>query len=367
MFQNYIIKILASQSFHVLIVLVFYFSSVNDVRAHPDLMLDQVDENEKIALESKYEVDSQTGKVKFEIKPNFIKGSPVHEKMTEKAITLSNIHSRAYAYIYDLPYIKGIFWNDDPELMLCPWCDYFHIKKWGPQWALKFLTAKSQATREKNPILFVNGDSLLSRSHFGDLQFLHAMAYKNGVPTDETLKKILIWSEFTYKVGIGEISGRTKIRNVQVEGFSNFFDKDKILYDQDVASLFHDRAVKRIAIGSFLHLIQDSYSLSHVERQILDNKEERFCRTKIIRFHAYSGQNTDKHAQADKWPSNLITTSANNKTCDPIVVGAKILSYYADNDFAGAKWEVVKIFLVRTVFPLGNPEELSNSGREFME
>jgi hypothetical protein len=339
---------------------IFSYTAVS----HPDNLIMQMEENEKIANESKYEIDPDTGEVKFEIKPNFIKGSPVHEKMTKASINLSNIHGRSFNEIYDLPYLKGIYWNDDPEQMLCPWCDYSHIKKWGPKWAVIFLAAKSKATQKDNPIVFTNGDRLLSRSHFGDLQFIHAMAYKDGIPAKETLKKMLIWSEFTYKVGIGDISGKTIIKDVEIQGFSELFSKNSEIYNNDIASFFHDRRVKRIAIGSLLHLIQDSYSLSHVNRKIIDSEKRRFCRTRVIRFHSYSGQDSTKHANEDKWPDNLALTT-NDIVCNPITAGEKILAYYAKDNFSGEKWDEVKKFLLHHVFDLVNPVELSGPGVRF--
>ncbi len=334
------------------------------VYSHPDLLIKQMEENEEIAEESKYEIDPNTGQVKYEIKPNFIKGSPVHEKMTKISITSSNIHGRSFNATYDLPYLKGIYWNDDPEQMLCPWCDYTHIKKWGPKWAVKFLEAKRKATRKNNPVMFTNSDNLLSRSHFGDMQFIHAMAYKDDIPAKETLRKILLWAEFSYRVGTGEISGRTKIKDVQIQGFPEFFSKNSIIYNSDISTFFHDRRVKRIAIGSLLHLIQDSYSLSHVDRKIIDGDKGRFCRANVVRFHSYSGQDTEKHANEDKWPENL-DKSINKMVCDPISAGARILEYYAKNNFSGEKWDKVKEYLVEYVFNLENPEELSGPGKRF--
>ncbi|MDR4517211.1 MAG: hypothetical protein MRK00_07480 [Nitrosomonas sp.] len=350
------------KAFIALILFTSFFPFL--AQSHPDLLIEQMEENEKIAEQSKYEIDPNTGQVKYEIKPNFIKGSPVHEKMTMISISTSNIHGRNFDLTYDLPYLKGIFWNDDPEQMLCPWCDYTHIKKWGPKWAAKFLEARSEATRKNNPVIFSNGDNLLSRSHFGDLQFIHAMAYKDNIPAKETLRKILIWAEFTYRVGTGEISGSTKIKDVQIHGFPELFSNDNDIYNNDIATFFHDRRVKRVAIGSLLHLIQDSYSLSHVDRKVLDNEKGRFCRTTVIRFHTYSGQDTEKHTNEDKWPSNL-EESINDMVCDPISAGAKILEYYAKNDFSGEEWIKVKNFLVEHVFKLENPEELSGPGERF--
>lgn len=347
----------------LLVVFIHYSQSAF---AHPGLLLDQVEQNKKIAEQSELKVNPDTGEVKFEIEPNFIKGSPVHEKMTQVSISLSRVHGRPFKYDQDLPYLKGIFWNDDPEKMLCPWCDYLSTGKWGVSWAANFLNAKEEATRLENPVFFSNGDALLGRSHFGDMQFIHAMAVRDGIPAKVTLNKILMWAEFTYKVAIAEIAGDTRISDVPVKGFPELFSKNADIYNKDIISLFHSKNVERIALGSLLHLIQDSFSLSHVDREVLDNKQIKFCRTRIKAFRSYARQDSAKHAKQDVWPANLDASSIDEMMCDPVSIGAKILQFYAEDDYSGANWEKVREFLLNKVFSLKSQDALSGPGKEFL-
>ncbi|NQV82325.1 MAG: hypothetical protein HQ494_00775 [Rhodospirillales bacterium] len=145
------------------------------------------------------------------------------------------------------------------------------------------------------------------------------------------------------------------------------FDKDASVYDGTISKMFHDRAVRRIAMGTILHLIQDSFSLSHVERSVLDSGKSRYCRGPIKRFHAYANQDTEKHAEQDKWPENLPETApGGNDVCDPVMAGAQLLKYFGQNNNQGADWKTVESFLVDNIFKLTDPEILSNAGQDFL-
>lgn len=280
------------------------------------------------------------------------------------SVTLSKIHGRPYHTRYDLPYIQGVFWNDDPERLLCPWCSYFHINKWGPIWASRFLEAKAKATKVDAQVHFTSGNSLLARSHFGDLQFLHAMTGRSGVPASVTLEKILDWAEFTYKIASGTIRPDAPIKDIKQAAILKLFVNDPAILEGTVADLFHNGAVRRVALGSLLHMMQDSYSQSHVNRFDQTSPQRRFCRGAIRGFHAYVGQDGEKHAAADLWPEGIAESASSRAPfCDPVSAGARLLSF-AD-PLTAASWPEVEKFLRETVFSLDDRAALSNAGRAF--
>jgi hypothetical protein len=67
------------------------------------------------------------------------------------------------------------------------------------------------------------GASLLHRSHFGDLQFMHAMATKDGEPAETTRRKILMWAEFSWRTAMREYGLATWLRDISIAGFSDYF------------------------------------------------------------------------------------------------------------------------------------------------
>lgn len=156
---------------------------------------------------------------------------------------------------------------------------------------------------------------LVCSSHYGRLQFLHAMGSAGDLDRKATLRKIYAWSALTYDVATGRIDlgldickavtpsyGGKPAYAALAEAFEAapgscdfsagkkgerpagmsvraFFTADcagKVRMPgkpcgprSDVAaSAETDALARRTAVGALLHLIQDSYSQSHVSRPI---------------------------------------------------------------------------------------------------
>lgn len=334
------------------------FFSNNELKAHPELFVETIDK-------TKDKTDPNTGVPLFELKPVFLSPtSNVHETLIAASITLSNIQKRPFSDKFDVNYIKGVYWNDSPERSLCPWCSRIEAYHGALKWSLRFREAQRLVADGK---LFTHGDPVFERSHYGDLAFIHGMATRDGVSARETRRKLLIWAEFAYKAATGKISAQTKVKDVKVQSFDEVFNHRDDVYDKTLINLFGDPDVRRSAIGSLLHLIQDSYSPAHIERENHDQAEGRFCRGTVVRFLSYPNQDVGKHSEADKWPDNLPRTlKSDDRICDPISAGARILALYAANDFSGASWDEVRVFLETVVYPLKNPSAPSGPGEDFM-
>ena len=158
-------------------------------------------------------------------------GSPVHETITHLALkragitnnseydccktsdSFSEASRKIIADASNREYLRGVIWNDDPTATLF---DNSEEDNWDFGMGVKF------AAEFKSCMVFIKNvdkntcSSLLCRSHFGDLQFLHGMA--NSLCEDPYVirNRMLQWGEFTYKVAIGEISGGTKLKDVVV-------------------------------------------------------------------------------------------------------------------------------------------------------
>ena len=332
-------------------------------RAHPELVGDALDAY--AAEKGTTDPEQLKDHLKYELRPVFLSPtSNVHETMTAGAFDISGILGRSFDVGQDIGYIKGVYWNDSPERGLCAWCSTIDANQGAFTWYKRFKAAQRLATDPANPKFFTHGDPVFERSHYGDLAVIHAMAVKNGIPARETRRRAMTWAEFTYKVASGAISETTKVRDVGVAGFEYFFNSaDAELYDQPLTALFKDTDVKANALGSLLHLVQDSYSAAHVEREVLDESESRFCRTGVRRFLSYPNQVVKKHSAADKWPTNLFSGAMPDgaRVCDPLRAGAAVLKLYK----TGKDWPTVAAFLNVTVFNLLDPDAVSGPGQDF--
>jgi hypothetical protein len=304
----------------LVILLLPLLAAPTNARAHIEELVQSI-QNPKNQDQAKSLERDHTGKPFFEVKAVPFKGSPVHEEMTKQSITLSQVHGRKYKLDYDDAYIHGVFWNDDPDDLLCPECNALNILEWNKTWgysfAMRFLAAEKQArpARGNLPVSFNKGwkeGPLLERSHFGDLQFLHAMASKDGELAKETQYKIMKWAEFAYKVATGEIPQRVKLKEIPIPEIRNLFAGDLKLESKTIEQLFKGpQFVKRVAIGTLLHMVQDSYAQGHADREVNDSPGQGnklvYKRGRIKEFHCYTNQESDRHAQDDKWPPRSLS------------------------------------------------------------
>ena len=313
-------------------------------------------------------------------------GNPTHENLTILSIAQSKILKDVdnnYKERIHILFRQGVVWNDDPTVLLWKDSNDNTAQSFEAQWLALFGVAKMMT---KLGYSYTNKDHLLGRSHFGDLQFLHSMATKNCEKSNATLEKIMLWAEFTYKVGTGRISRETKLRNVIIKGFTELFINSKY-YDQPIDILFNRDNVREMALGSLLHMIQDSYFDGHTSRII--NNKTYFSKGSIQEFHAYPDQN-GSHKKDDAWPNGLIDNNDKNNILithnnptqlltvrdayNPISTGAKILEM-ADPKYdnypilnsskTGKEWKEVKNYLLEHVFHLDSKAQPAWAGKKY--
>ena len=289
--------------------------------------------------------------------------------------------------------VLGSEWNDDPDSLLRQ--SVVRAK----QWYALFTDAQNQAkcahdsTRAicKN-VKITDTPMMLYRSHFGDFQFLHAMASHQSETAQETKDKMMEWAKFAYTLSIsGNSLSKEAIDGPVISAFSSVSSLLKrqgwtvgALFDPvpggewvrsyRIGSLGHYKpsgvlraqvqyetsaeasSIKHIALGSLLHMIQDSYSDAHAERDGGCNPLSKE-RARIISFRNYVFQLSDDHAIADRHPSWLEHGDLEKK--NPLWASAKIIQY----SFRKVPWEGgVKDFLSNEVFPLTHPEKLPTTG-----
>ncbi|WP_421990964.1 hypothetical protein [Qipengyuania sp.] len=200
-------------------------------------------------------------------------------------------------------------------------------------------------------------------SHYGQMQFLHAMSSAEDETTEHTRALIEGWSRFSFRVAVGAIepsenycesthrnagAAATRLapegleyceaRTVDGVNFDAWtvgtlltFHCDK-MFSSKTCDLLVDEdgsLARRSAVGALLHLIQDSYSQAHTGRGE-DNPTGPYtpkveC-SPVESFYLYV-HNEANHSAADRAPYFAESCSSENGTLDPITAGARLLYY----------------------------------------
>ncbi|MEA2999445.1 MAG: hypothetical protein QOK17_1278 [Sphingomonadales bacterium] len=223
-----------------------------------------------------------------------------------------------------------------------------------------------ECARMTKPTSRLDEVGLTCSSHFGRLQFMHAQASRepNGTPESDRLtrQKIISWARFAYRVAIEDpalsldadycatVRGLEHIgADLAPEGFLQCRKSGQVAWH--VASLFNiqcgnifswgtcwhrwgprpNRRAVLLAKGAILHLIQDSYSQSHVYRGggTAPGPRARF-EAKIVcaparHYYEYNSQAGGHHADADAPPRLDESCRPGAKIDDVITATAKAL------------------------------------------
>lgn len=266
----------------------------------------------------------RTHRMHWELRGPWRRGQPIHETLTR--LSLVRAAARSGAPSPSKPdideYVRGAVWNDDPDGFLF---DERRFKWFGEPtttklssgvlFAFHFLRAKraGRSYGADEPVL-------LKRSHFGDLQFLHAMAGEGELPA-VTHAAILEWAELTYGIATGRIPGTTPLEEVPVPGVAARF-LPRVRRDAVERLFLISPRIKRVrgvdvrkrAAGSLLHLIHDSFAAGHTTRD---------ASGAVLEFHSYERQDARRHALADRLgTSRSSATLAVRAVADPLANGA---------------------------------------------
>lgn len=265
--------------------------------------------------------------------------------------------------------IYGSWWNDDPLMLL--WGDGTDLFNSSVTFAGFFSDdIKARYPGGRPQCTVARDNSLEWNSHFGRLQHLHFMsdAAGNIDPThalDETLGKALQWIEFAYSVATLETSSSNALTPADEARLHLPSIGDNFCLDDNknttIRTLFarvgmHDqrrtKMVPDVALGSILHILQDSFSAAHTCRITENVGTKQYA----VLTDAYNYQDQVKephgeehHAKLDVYPTWLgdySRTGVHTYENDPIRVGAWLLKAVD----AGTPWPQVKEHLLDTVF-----------------
>lgn len=320
--------------------------------------------------------------------------TPVHEEITHLGkwchVAQADLATDTYCSGRDVgfasPYvIYGVRWNDLPPFRLEKDqgnCDYLGKKnvcradqtiRFSTQpacWYCLFKDAERQArtktiagcNKTENSV----PGNLMTRSHFGDLQFLHGMANASGIHPVDTRAQILDWLEFAWKVSSKEILPQTFLKDIDNATIKNHFGCTEwrvvdlyLLGRQDAASGLVSQ-IREIAFGSVLHTVQDSFAAAHAEREPQPAGAQ--CEgslyampARIVEFHAYGAQDGVLHDHDDS--REAMTAVAKDRWPEAVEVTRNLFELQAD----GAKWADASSYL-QCVFTLSDDRRASSPG-----
>lgn len=295
--------------------------------------------------------------------------SPVHEEITHRIWGCEDLE--AEGCLAPLPHgshapaavLFGVQWNDNPPFSLtatktkdCPKYTTIRLPNYSKCWYTLFKNASKRA--ELSEYFDHRSDAaLLYRVHFGDMQFLHAMASWNGEKMGDTKGRILTCAELAYRTAIGEISPGMPLSDVPVPRIPRLF-KGK---GYSVENLFtrgvpeYRSNVGQVALGSLMHVIEDSFAKGHAAR---DEPTGENClphpHTKkagrVLRFYSFSGQDKNKHGKADS--RDAFEAHFISQTPHMVAVGRALKAMYD----ASEPWVGVRSFLDQCVFEVAEDD-----------
>lgn len=241
---------------------------------------------------------------------------PVHEEITNRIYGCNgDVCSGSVALGTPAPVLAGVRWNDDPPFRMsskqlgeidCKVRETIRFETQPSCWVALFLDANRGAAQGRK---YGPDHAMLYRSHFGDLQYLHAMASANGEPASETKAKLMDWFEFAWRASLGEYSLETRLSDINNATIRKAYGHGEWrlldLYTLGASGGLR-RHIDDVAFGSLLHTLQDSYAGGHVRRE--ESAGIRKCAAGDLRvaapgavreFHAYNHQDHELHASAD--------------------------------------------------------------------
>jgi hypothetical protein len=303
---------------------------------------------------------------------------PVHEEITaliygcqEDCNKMDSATEAAGLYV-----ITGVRWNDDPPFKLqtgeapntsCKTDQTIRFTTQPRCWYDLFTAAKKAAARGQVPNA-ASHSSLLARSHFGDLQFFHSMASQDGETAAETQRRVLMWMEFTWRVVRGEYSLDSKLADVRVAGFDEFFGKSgwtvQDLFTVGNPNLRLRERVYDVAFGSLLHTVEDSFAEGHVQRA---ESSSGNCSAapqfpappRVIEFHSYAHQDEKKHKDRD---SRKAFEEDFSHPVNAVTVGKPLVDYRDQKEIPS--WEIVRPYF-ECIFAVDDPQRAATAGTEF--
>ncbi|RYO30899.1 hypothetical protein AA0113_g5971 [Alternaria arborescens] len=167
---------------------------------------------------------------------------PVHETMTIAALIASKFPMSEGTTYKNAPkeikeFVRGSVWNDDPGCLLFEkdTHDNYRLSD-GTKWFKEYESAEGGLLG--GFVGWITGtprQTITGRSHFGDLQFLHAMAAQEREEPQETKEKIMMWLEIMYKLSVGDQGIHENMRLDQIDVSSSSRYQLRMFFKEDTS------------------------------------------------------------------------------------------------------------------------------------
>ncbi len=224
--------------------------------------------------------------------------------------------------------------------------------------------------------------SMTCASHFGPLQFFHAMASADRESAEQTRARVLDWSDLLYRLALGQVPMSANIcayfranpsdispsftfddqaictpGEPQEWTFAVFFGQqcDSPTNTANCDRVSEERTMAAVR-GALIHVIQDSYSQSHAVRGRIQTqfRPRVVCRLPTS-FYNYLGQ--AGHGDADSLPEFDQTCGAGAEADDVITASAMALHFLNRRADPGEFncYLQARVFGRRTVWANPNP------------
>ena len=255
------------------------------------------------------------------------------------------------------PLEKSSRWSDDPR------------REMGLGWARQVLWGGCDHAAGSP----VHQAGLLCSSHFGPLQYLHAMRSSQLEPRSQTHQRMMDWARFTFEVASGAVAVNDNLCTVlagpeaRLSIVKDFAGPGSRYCEEEwtVGRLFTvvcrrddhcppppnvpETFIRTTATGALLHMLQDSYSQSHAARGHAFERVGEFQAVVSCDFPAgyyyYTPESSAAHRSADRRP-RLAASCDRSDVADPITASAVIL-HHVDKRSA---WKEVETYLTKHVF-----------------
>lgn len=278
--------------------------------------------------------------------------SPVHEDITHRiygcALPGLNCGSAPNSGSFaPSSVIAGVRWNDNPPFSIDAdtkakfrSCQHdftaFKLPNFSRCWIEMFKDAEKNAARQHYRAKPSGSQyALIYRVHFGDMQFLHSMGSWDGERAADTRARILMWAEFAYRFAIGELTHNAELRMSGVAGMEKVFQNTnwtaERLFTMDDTTFRKPELMRQMAFGSLLHMIEDSFSGAHVNREPSDGAQctqvpDQPRPGRVEMFYAFNSQDSSAHGAKDS--QDGLEVHMRSVTPNVVRVGQTVLRYY---------------------------------------
>jgi hypothetical protein len=263
--------------------------------------------------------------------------------------------------------IFGTWWNDDPNM-------YLLGQSWDFAKGVKRLNrVHDEAVHEDYPSDLgcpVAASQHLGRaSHYGEVQYLHFMDtlgkdHSSAAQLENTTTRAMKWIEFAYAVAVGDIDPEAPFSSANEQDFrlpsiarnlclldSNNVKVRSVFTRQGPATkenlAYRNRLTRDVALGSILHILQDSFSPAHTCRKPVGGDGGNLA--VLVRVDNYNEQDHSVHESKDGYPTwfrEYLTSGNHRYVNDPVVVGAWLFGA-VDSQLP---WKTVESYLRQTIF-----------------